>query len=73
MHNFQLKYKKIKVEQPNVEESTIEEVVKDELTRSFDDITPEVGRKLLKDAWILIFLEWDIANAIIFDVVRREG
>ena len=32
MHNFQLRCMKIKVEQPNVEESTIEEVVKDELT-----------------------------------------
>ena len=65
--------KKIKVEQPDVEESTIEEVVKDELTKIFDDITPEVGRALLKDEGILIFPEWDIANAMVFDVVKREG
>ena len=32
MHNFQLKFQKIKAEQLDVEESTIEEVVKDELT-----------------------------------------
>ena len=32
MHNFQLRCKKIKAEQPNVKESTIEEVVRDELT-----------------------------------------
>ena len=73
MHNFQLKCKKIKVEQPNVEEHVIENVVKDELTRSFDDITPEGGKILLKDAEILILPEWDIVNAIVFDSVRREG
>ena len=43
------------------------------MTRSFNDITPEASRALLKDAWILIFLEWDIANAMIFDDVRREA
>ena len=73
MHNFQLKCKTIKEEQPNIEESTIEEVVKDELTRSFEDITPDAGRELLKDALMLIFLEWDIANAMVFDAVKREG
>ena len=73
MHNIQLKCKKIKAKQPDVEESTIEEVVKDELTQIFDDITPEGGRLLLKDAGILILLEWDIANAMVFDAIRREG
>ena len=73
MHNFQLKCKKIKVEQPDVEESTIEEVVKDELTKSFEDITPDVGRELLKNVGIIILLEWDISNVMVFDAVRREG
>ena len=63
----------MKVEQPNVEDSTIEEVVKEELTQGFNDITPEGGRILLKEAGILIFPEWDTANAIVFDSVRREG
>ena len=53
--------------------STIEEVVKDELLRSFDAITPEARRVLLKDVGILILLEWDIANAMVFHLVRREG
>ena len=73
MQNFELRCKKIKVEQLDVEDSTIEEVVKDKLTRSFDDITLEGGRLLLKDARILILPKWDITNAIVFDAVRREG
>ena len=73
MHSFQLKSQKIKAEQPDVEDSTIEEVVKDELTKDFNDITPEGGRILLKEAGILILLEWDIANAIFFHLVKREG
>ena len=48
-------------------------MVKDELTKSFDDITPKGGRLLLKDVGILILPEWDIANAMIFDAMRREG
>ena len=63
----------MKAKQPNVEDSAIEEAIKEELTQSFNDITPEGGRILLKEVGILIFPEWDIANAIIFDSVRREG
>ena len=73
MHSFQLGYNEIKVEQLDVEESAIEEVVKDELTKFFDSITLEVGRVLLKDVGILILPEWDIANAMIFDAIRRVG
>ena len=73
MHNFQKKCNKTKLKQLDVEESTIEEVVKDELTKSFDNITPKVGRALLKDVKILILPEWDIANAMVFDAMRREG
>ena len=73
MDIFQLKCQKMKAEQPDVEDSAIEKVVKEELTQGFNDITPEGGWILLKEAEILIFLEWDIANAIIFDLVRREG
>ena len=42
------------------------------MIRNFDAITLDHGRKLLKDARFLILLEWDIANAMIFDAVRRE-
>ena len=73
VHNFQLRCSKIKAKQPDVEEFIIEEVVKDELTKIFDDITPEAGKTLLKDARILMFPEWDIANAMVFDAMRREG
>ena len=48
-------------------------MVKDEIIRSFDAITLDAGSELLKDVGILILLEWDIANTMVFDVVRREG
>ena len=72
MHNFEFRCSKIKVEQIDVEVFSIKEVVKEDLIRSFDAITPKARRAMLKDARILILLEWDIANAMIFDVVRRE-
>ena len=43
------------------------------MTQDFNDITPEVGGELLKDVGILIVPERDIANAMVFDVLRREG
>ena len=48
-------------------------MVKDELTKGFNDITLEGVRILLKEAEILIFPELHIANAIVFDSVRTEG
>ena len=41
MHNFELRCNKVKIEQTDVEASAIEEVVKEELIRIFDAITPE--------------------------------
>lgn len=38
----------------------------------FSQVTSEGGRQLLKDSGILILPEWDIANAMIFDIVRKE-
>ena len=43
------------------------------MTKGYNDVTPRRGKILLKEAGILIFSEWDIANAIIFDSVRRKG
>ena len=39
----------------------------------FVQITPKEGRQLLKDSRILILLEWDIANAMIFYAIRKEN
>ena len=72
MHIFEDRCKKIRVEQPKVEASTIEEVVKNELIQKFNNITLDIGRKLLKDARIPILPEWDMANNMIFDTIRRE-
>ena len=73
IHNFELRCNKIKEKKLDVEASAIEEVIKEELIRKFEAITLEARRKLLRDARILILLEWDIANAMVLDVVRRES
>ena len=72
MQNFEARWKKIKAEKPSKEDSKIEEEIKENLLHDFDKITPKYGRKLLNDVGILILLEWDIANAIVFDVVKKE-
>lgn len=64
--------KKLKVEQPHLGDPTIEEEVKETLLQQFNNISPKGGRQLLMDSGVLILLEWGIANAIIFDTVRRE-
>ena len=44
----------MEIEQPNNEDSTIREEIKDELMESFNKITLEVGRQMLKDSNVLI-------------------
>lgn len=69
---FKERCKKGKVEQPHKDASTVEAEIKQEMLREFEAITPEQGRKLIADAGVLILPEWDIADALIFDVVRKE-
>ena len=72
MQNFEARCKKVKIEQPNREESKIEEEIQENLLKDFDNITHEAGRQLLNDAIILILPEWDTENAIVFHIVRKK-
>ena len=53
-------------------DSEIEEGVKGKFMEEFSQLTPKGGRKLLRDLGVLISPKWDIANAMIFDSIRKE-
>ena len=70
--NFEKTCKRIKAEHPDKSDSAIEEEVKSSFLNDFARFTPEAGRKILKQSGVLLLPEWDIANAIVFDSVRKQ-
>lgn len=69
---FEAKCKKVKIEQPTRQDSGIEEEVKVNMMQEFNQITLSGGRRLLKDLGVMILLERDTVDVMIFDVVRKE-
>jgi hypothetical protein len=47
-------------------DSEIEDELKSNFLSDFDQLTLEARRKLVMESRVLVFLEWDIANAMIF-------
>lgn len=72
MGQFKERCQKRRVEQPHKDTSTVEVEIKKEMLREFEAITLEEGIKLIANAGVLILPEWDIADAIVFDGVRKE-
>ena len=62
----------IKAKKPNKLDSNIEEEVKAKFLQDFSQLTPKAKRQLVKELGVLLFPEWDIANAMIFYSIRKE-
>ena len=71
MGNFEKACEKIRTEKPNMLDSVIKEEVKSKILCDFAQFTLEVGRQIVKQSGVLLLLEWDIENAIVFDSVRK--
>lgn len=50
----------------------MEEEIKQEMIEEFKTITPEQGSDMVAQAGVLILPEWDIADALVLDAVRKE-
>lgn len=50
----------------------MEEEIKQEMMDDFKTITLEQGRDMVAQAGVLILLEWDIADALVMEAVRKE-
>ena len=72
MGNFEKACEKINAEQPDKLEPVIKEEVKSKILSDFSQFTPEAGRQIVKQSGVLLLLEWDISNAIVFDSVRKQ-
>lgn len=59
------------MEQPHKDTSVVQVEIKKEMLREFEAITPEKERKLIVDARVLTRPEWEIADALVFDVVKK--
>lgn len=72
MSKFEEACEKKHKENPDKDLKTIEDELRKEMTDRFEGITPEQGRELVKNAGVLVLPEWDIANAIVLDVVTKQ-
>lgn len=72
IEQFKARCEKRKNEQPHKVATALEEEVKQEMMAKFKTITPEQGREMVAKAGVLILPEWDIADALVFEVVRKE-
>ena len=70
--NFEKTCEKIKIEQPDKSDFAIKEEVKFKFLKDFAQFTPKAGRKVTKQSGFLILLEWDIVNAMVFYLVRKQ-
>lgn len=70
--NFEPKCQTIKEEKPNKLDSEVEEEVKAKILEDFSQLTLEARRQLVKESGVLVLLEWDIDNVMIFYSVRKE-
>lgn len=64
--------KKRKGEQPHKDPAIVEEEIKQEMVEEFKTITPQQGRDMVAKARVLILPEWDIADALVLEAVRKE-
>lgn len=59
-------------EQRHKDTTLVEEEVKQEMMAEFKAITPKAGREMVSKAGALLLLEWDIENALLLEVDRKE-
>lgn len=69
---YNARCEKRKVQQPNKDPGLVDEEIKQEMMEEFKTITPEQGRDMVAQAGVLILPDWDIADALVLDAVRKE-
>lgn len=69
---FDARCEKRKNEQPHKDVVVVEEEIKQEMVTKFKTITPEQGREMVAKDGVLILPEWDIADALVLEAVRKE-
>ena len=72
MNNFEERCTKLKVEHLEMDEKSIQSHIKEEMSKEFQNISPEEGRQMVKASNILLFPNWDIADALVFNSVSNR-
>lgn len=63
---------KLKVEHPEIEDVAIQTQIKDEMIKEFQSLTPKEGREMVRASGVLLLPNWDIADALIFNLVSNK-
>ena len=60
------------VEHPKMDKESIQNHIKQEMSKEFQNISPEEGRQMVKASNILLLPNWDIADALVFNYVSNR-
>ena len=72
MGKFEEKCNKLRTEHLGMDETTLQNQVKEEMMKEFQNISPEEGRNMVKASNILLLPNWDIVDALIFNSISNK-
>ena len=72
MNNFEERCKQLKAKHPEMDEASIQNQIKEQMIQELHNITPEEGKKMVKASNILLFPNWDIVDALIFNSISNN-
>ena len=72
MNFFEERCTKLKAEHPEMDGASIQGHVKEEMTKEFQNMSPEEGRQMVKASNILLLPNWYIVDALVFNFVSNR-
>ena len=72
MNNFEERCTKLKTRNPEMDEASIQDRIKEEISKEFQNISPKEGRQIVKASNIFLLPNWDIVDALVFNFVSNK-
>lgn len=72
MNVFEEIWKRLKTEHPKMDEASIQNTIKENMIKHFQNMSPEEGGQLVKASNILLLPNWDIIDALVFSSISRR-
>ena len=72
MNNFEERCIKLKAEHPEMDEKSIQNHIKEEMSKEFHNISPKEGRHMVKSSNIFLLPNWDIVDALVLNSISNR-
>lgn len=72
MSIFEEKCKRLKIENPKMDEASIQSQIKENVMKDFQNMNPKEGRQLVKASNILLIPNWDIVDDLVLSSISSR-